>query len=164
MQTQTGCKINVSPASGRDIEREIGLVGSRAAIDAAKRAIMEKVHAVVRPFQPNQSLVAGTNIAQEEKNRSSRGGGGGGYSDSQYNDRYQDNQQQQQSYGQQQSAQSQAQTQAQPNAQGPPGGEDMYAAYGGYQNYIALWMSHWAQQGQQAGGQPSPGGQAPPGS
>ena len=47
MQTTTGCKINVSPATGRDIEREIGLVGSRAAIDAAKRAIMEKVHAVV---------------------------------------------------------------------------------------------------------------------
>ena len=47
MQTTTGCKINVSPASGRDIEREIGLVGSRGAIEAAKRAIMDKVHAVV---------------------------------------------------------------------------------------------------------------------
>ena len=50
MQSTTGCKINVSPATGRDIEREIGLVGSRGAIDAAKRAIMEKVHAVVRQF------------------------------------------------------------------------------------------------------------------
>ena len=49
MQTSTGCKINVSPASGRDIEREIGLVGTRQAIDSAKRAIMEKVDAVVRP-------------------------------------------------------------------------------------------------------------------
>ena len=48
MQLTTGCKINVSPAAGRDIEREIGLVGSRAATEAAKRAIMEKVHAVVR--------------------------------------------------------------------------------------------------------------------
>ena len=47
MQNQTGCKINVSPASGRDIEREIGLIGSRHAIDAAKRAIMEKVDVVV---------------------------------------------------------------------------------------------------------------------
>ncbi|EXJ64753.1 hypothetical protein A1O7_01091 [Cladophialophora yegresii CBS 114405] len=46
MQNQTGCKINVSPASGRDIEREIGLIGSRHAIDAAKRAIMEKVDVV----------------------------------------------------------------------------------------------------------------------
>ncbi|KAI9875087.1 MAG: hypothetical protein M1823_007548, partial [Watsoniomyces obsoletus] len=33
MQNQTGCKINVSPASGRDIQREIGLIGSRNAID-----------------------------------------------------------------------------------------------------------------------------------
>lgn len=47
MQNQTGCKINVSPATGRDIEREIGLIGSRHAIDAAKRAIMEKVDTVV---------------------------------------------------------------------------------------------------------------------
>ncbi|KAL8825605.1 MAG: hypothetical protein Q9191_004310 [Dirinaria sp. TL-2023a] len=148
MQTQTGCKINVSPASGRDIEREIGLVGSRVAIDAAKRAILEKVHAV------------------EDKNRSSRGGGGGGYGDPQYNDRYQDNQAQQQSYGQPQNAQAQAQAQtpSQSNAQGPPGGEDMYAAYGGYNNYIALWMSHWAAQGQQPGGQTPSGEQGPSGS
>ncbi len=48
MQNDTGCKINVSPASGRDIQREIGLIGSRGAIDAAKRAIMAKVDAVVR--------------------------------------------------------------------------------------------------------------------
>lgn len=47
MQSQTGCKINVSPATGRDVEREIGLVGTRHAIDAAKRAIMEKVDASV---------------------------------------------------------------------------------------------------------------------
>lgn len=48
MQNQTGCKINVSPASGRDITREIGLIGTRHSIDAAKRAIMSKVDAVVR--------------------------------------------------------------------------------------------------------------------
>lgn len=52
MQNQTGCKINVSSATGRDIEREIGLIGTRHAIDAAKRAIMEKVDTVVS----NQSL------------------------------------------------------------------------------------------------------------
>ncbi|KAI1611769.1 hypothetical protein EDD37DRAFT_650469 [Exophiala viscosa] len=46
MQNQTGCKINVSPASGRDVEREIGLIGTRHAIDAAKRAIMDKVETV----------------------------------------------------------------------------------------------------------------------
>jgi far upstream element-binding protein len=48
MQATTGCKINVSPSSGAgEIEREIGLVGSRDAIAAAKRAIEDKVEAVV---------------------------------------------------------------------------------------------------------------------
>lgn len=47
MQNTTGCKINVSQPAGRDIEREIGLVGTRSAIDMAKRAIMDKVDAVV---------------------------------------------------------------------------------------------------------------------
>ena len=47
MQNVTGCKINVSQPSGRDIEREIGLIGVRSAIGYAKAAIMEKVRAVV---------------------------------------------------------------------------------------------------------------------
>lgn len=48
MQSTTGCKINVSPSSGPgEVQREIGLVGSREAIAAAKRAIGEKVEAVV---------------------------------------------------------------------------------------------------------------------
>ena len=48
MQATTGCKINVSPSSGPgEVEREIGLVGSRDAITAAKRAIEDKVDAVV---------------------------------------------------------------------------------------------------------------------
>jgi far upstream element-binding protein len=47
MQSETGCKINVSQASGADIEREIGLVGTRQAIEDAKRAIWEKVEQVV---------------------------------------------------------------------------------------------------------------------
>ena len=46
MQDRTGCKINVSPATGRDIEREIGLIGTRNSIESAKRAIMEKVDTV----------------------------------------------------------------------------------------------------------------------
>lgn len=52
MQNNTGCKINVAQPSGQDYEREIGLVGTRSAIELAKRAIMEKVHAVVstHPF------------------------------------------------------------------------------------------------------------------
>lgn len=48
MQSTTGCKINVSQASGADIEREIGLVGTRQAIDDAKKAIWDKVDSVVR--------------------------------------------------------------------------------------------------------------------
>ncbi|KAH8677528.1 hypothetical protein BX600DRAFT_130544 [Xylariales sp. PMI_506] len=48
MQNSTGCKINVSQSSGPgETEREIGLVGSRDAIERAKRAIEDKVEAVV---------------------------------------------------------------------------------------------------------------------
>lgn len=48
MQHTTTCKINVTPSSGPgEVEREIGLVGSRDAISQAKAAIMEKVDAVV---------------------------------------------------------------------------------------------------------------------
>jgi far upstream element-binding protein len=50
MQNSTGCKINVLMASGANIEREIGLVGNRQAIEAAKRAIQDKVYSLVRPF------------------------------------------------------------------------------------------------------------------
>ncbi|KAH8590310.1 hypothetical protein B0O99DRAFT_521573 [Bisporella sp. PMI_857] len=47
MQSTTGCKINVSPSSGpTEREREIGLVGTRDAIAAARRAIEDKVEAV----------------------------------------------------------------------------------------------------------------------
>lgn len=51
MQINTSCKINVAQPSGDDFEREIGLVGSRSAIEQAKRAIMEKVYAVVSVLQ-----------------------------------------------------------------------------------------------------------------
>ncbi|KAI2617433.1 hypothetical protein GGR54DRAFT_206986 [Hypoxylon sp. NC1633] len=47
MQNTTTCKINVSSQSGPgEVEREIGLVGSREAIESAKRAIQDKVDAV----------------------------------------------------------------------------------------------------------------------
>jgi far upstream element-binding protein len=48
MQNMTGCKINVSQSSGAgEVEREIGLVGSRDAIAQAKLAIEDKVDAAV---------------------------------------------------------------------------------------------------------------------
>lgn len=57
MQATTSCKINVSPATGQDFEREIGLIGLRDAIERAKHAIMEKVHAVVsQPKNPSCSM------------------------------------------------------------------------------------------------------------
>ena len=57
MQSTTGCKINVASPSGQDFEREIGLVGPRGSIEQAKRAIMEKVYAVVSSFYADAPLV-----------------------------------------------------------------------------------------------------------
>ncbi|KAJ4356207.1 uncharacterized protein N0V89_004237 [Didymosphaeria variabile] len=134
MQATTGCKINVSQASGADIEREIGLVGTRQAIEDAKRAIWEKVDQV------------------KEKNAGRRGGGGGGGGGGRDNGSYNDYSHQQQSYGQP-ASQSSAPQQA---AQGDGAAVDPYAAYGGYQNYLNLWYSSLGYQAQQPG-------QAPPG-
>ncbi|KIN02532.1 hypothetical protein OIDMADRAFT_102675 [Oidiodendron maius Zn] len=124
MQSTTGCKINVSPSSGPgEVEREIGLVGSREAIAAAKRAIEDKVEA-----------------AQLKSS-------GGGRSRPAQNDYSQP------SYSH---PQGQAQAQAPPAA----GQEDPYAAYGGYEAYVALWYHAMAQQqaGQAAGDQSKPPG------
>lgn len=131
IQSTTGCKINVSPKSGPDeVEREIGLVGSRDAIAAAKRAIQVKVDAVA------------------EKNNAGHGnrGSGNDYGDRAYS---------QPSYSQPQAQSSQTPAQT----ASAPGGDDPYAAYGGYQNYVALWYQAIAQQ--QAAGQGDPS--KPPG-
>lgn len=56
MQNSTGCKINVSQSSGAgETQREIGLVGSRDAINRAKLAIEDKVDAVVSPTRRQTS-------------------------------------------------------------------------------------------------------------
>ena len=61
MQNTTGCKINVSPSSGPgETEREIGLVGSKDSIEKAKRAIEDKVEAVVSYSSP-YFLILNTN-------------------------------------------------------------------------------------------------------
>ena len=65
MQADTGCKINVSP--GQEAEREIGLVGSRDAIERAKQAIMEKVHTVVSPVPRLVLRLTYITIAGEEQ-------------------------------------------------------------------------------------------------
>lgn len=151
MQADTGCKINVSQASGADIEREIGLVGTRQAIDDAKRAIWDKVDQVV-----SDSLLLILRLAnsmKKEKNAGRRGGGGGGGArdNGNFNDSYS---QQQPSYGQ---PAAQPGAAAQP-AQGDTAAVDPYAAYGGYQNYLNLWYSSIGYQAQQ-----QPGQQGPPG-
>ncbi|KAF1997920.1 hypothetical protein P154DRAFT_440155 [Amniculicola lignicola CBS 123094] len=145
MQATTGCKINVSQASGADIEREIGLVGTPQAIEDAKKAIWDKVDSV------------------KEKNNGGHGGNrrGGGRDNGGYNDPYSQQQQPQQqpAYGQSYSAgQGPPQAQAPAQAAGTAAA-DPYAAYGGYQNYLAMWYSSIAQQQAAQGG----GQQGPPG-
>jgi far upstream element-binding protein len=143
MQNQTGCKINVSPASGRDIQREIGLIGSRNAIDAAKRAIMSKVDAVV--CHSRSSGLPLLTQSQESRSRAQERDSLDPYQSS-----YPPQQQQQPppTYP----------PAGMPPAQQPPqaGGADPYAAYGGYQNYIQMWYAAMAAQ---QGGQPPQGEQ-----
>ncbi|KAK8200462.1 hypothetical protein HDK77DRAFT_228897 [Phyllosticta capitalensis] len=138
MQNSTGCKINVSQASGADIEREIGLVGTRQSIEDAKQAIWEKVDTV------------------REKN-GGVGSRGRGRDNDPYSDRY--SQPQQQSYAQQPAAGMPQQPAAAPGEDGAAGA-DPYAMYGGYQNYISMWYAAIAQQQQTPGQTP---GQQPPG-
>ncbi|KAF2089816.1 hypothetical protein K490DRAFT_71557 [Saccharata proteae CBS 121410] len=141
MQNTTGCKINVSQASGADIEREIGLVGTRQAIEDAKRAIWDKVDTVV----------------QREKNGGAGGRGGGRGRDADpYSDPY--SQRQQQTFNAQPAGMP-AQAAGAP-AGGDAGAADPYAPYGGYQAYMAMWYTALAQQ-QAAQGQTP--GQQPPG-
>ncbi|RKF56964.1 Far upstream element-binding protein 3 [Erysiphe neolycopersici] len=119
IQSTTTCKINVSPQSGPgEVEREIGLVGTRASILAARRAIEEKVEAVAQKNGSNRARAAT-------------------YND--FGDR---------NYNQHQHAQHQSHsTPIHPS--NITGAEDPYAAYGGYQNYLALWYQAIAQQQQQ---------------
>ncbi|RKF58652.1 Far upstream element-binding protein 3 [Golovinomyces cichoracearum] len=118
IQSTTTCKINVSPQSGPgEVEREIGLVGTRDSINAAKRAIEEKVETVALKNGGGRSRSAPQND---------------------YGDR---------SYGQ--NLYPQNQNQPAPIQQIPlTGADDPYAAYGGYQNYVALWYQAIAQQQQ----------------
>lgn len=123
MQNQSGCKINVSPASGRDIERDIGLIGTRGAIEAAKRLIREKVEVAT------------------SRSRTSAGD-----APDEYGERY--GSQQPVSYP----TAGTPQPQSVPGAPAPAaGGADPYAAYGGYNNYLQMWYAAVAAQQQQGG-------------
>ncbi|KAK4667586.1 hypothetical protein QC763_311410 [Podospora pseudopauciseta] len=141
MQNTTGCKINVSQSSGSgETEREIGLVGSRDSIERAKVAIREKVEA-----------------AQNK----SGGGGRGGHRDgggARGHHRDYDNPNYGHASNQQNAPQSMPASSATPAA-GAGGEADPYAAYGGYDAYVALWWQ--SQYGAQLGGQT--GASQPPG-
>jgi len=158
MQNASGCKINVSPASGRDIEREIGLIGTRQAIEAAKRAITEKVDAVVCLCLQHKCMISLLTAQQEARNRAQGGSDRGG---NDYGDRYsaqpqpqpQQQQQQQQQQQHQQPAYSVPGIPQQAGASPAAGGADPYAAYGGYQAYMQMWYAALAAQQQQPGGQ-----------
>jgi far upstream element-binding protein len=154
MQTSTGCKINVSQASGADIEREIQLVGTPQAIEAAKKAIWDKVDSVVCASTTSKTFA---NQFQKEKNGGAYGNRRGGGRDNSNQDNY-PQQQQQASFGQHQQSHPPAQANA---PQQGDAAADPYAIYGGYQNYLAMWYSSFAQQ--QAQQNPGAGGQGPPG-
>ena len=64
----------------------------------------------------------------------------------QYNDRFAQPQQQYGQYGGIQSMH----TQAAPHMAGGDPAADLYAAYGGYANYVAMWYAAMSQQQQQA--------------
>ncbi|KAL7624488.1 hypothetical protein AAE478_006053 [Parahypoxylon ruwenzoriense] len=143
MQNTTGCKINVSQSTGPgEVEREIGLVGSRDAITRAKRAIEDKVEAV---RQKNNG--GGGNA--------SHGGNAGRGGRNQRRDWDNPN------YTPQGSSTQPSATDGQ-QATAPTGAGDPYAMYGGYNQYVALWYQALAQQ-QQAGTQPSSEAPQPPG-
>ncbi|KAL2441062.1 hypothetical protein ABEF95_011044 [Exophiala dermatitidis] len=140
MQNQTGCKINVSPDNGRGVEREIGLVGTRQAVEAAKRAIMEKVDAVRARIQGREGRDGRDDYADRYSTQPATyppagvpTGQPAGYPP--------------------------AGIPAGPPAQPPPtgapppvaGAADPYAAYGGYQNYLQMWYSALAANQQQGG-------------
>lgn len=131
MQNSTGCKINVTPASGRDVQREIGLIGTRQAIEAAKHAILAKVDAV------------------EARGRNQGSGQG--------RDSHDDYSSTPNPYPPAQQGGYPAAPPAQQGGAPPAGGPDPYAAYGGYQNYAAMWYAALA--AQQQGGQPPQGEQ-----
>ncbi|KAK5653456.1 hypothetical protein OQA88_8942 [Cercophora sp. LCS_1] len=131
MQNSTGCKINVSQSSGPgETEREIELVGSRDSIARAKRAIEDKVDAARQ-----------------------KGAGGGGRGGPRGQHRDYDNP----NYGQPSNNSMPSNAQPASAAVTAPAGAgsaaDPYAAYGGYENYVALWYqaSQQAQQAQQPG-------------
>jgi len=171
MQNTSGAKINVAGPSGADIMRDITLVGPPGAIEAAKRAITDKVDAVVSQAVIKVHRLPGrsANLAQLEKQGG--GGGGGGARNARSDQMSHGNAYPQQALQQQQQQQHQSpygQQQQQQLAPGPgnmpvqqtpaaPAGPvaDMYAPYGGYEGYVALWYASQLAAQKAQGGAPT---------
>jgi len=131
MQNGTGCKINVTQGKPGETDREIELIGSRDSIEQAKMAIMDKVDAA-RQKSGGGGRPRGQGQAHGHRDYDNAGG-----------------------YGQPSNNNSAPQN-VQPVGAAPAaaGAADPYAAYGGYDNYLALW---YASQMQAQGGAPPPG-------
>ncbi|OJD27219.1 hypothetical protein ACJ73_01384 [Blastomyces percursus] len=143
MQAISGCRINIQSPVGRDADREVTFVGSRGAIEEAKRMITEKIDSAEYKSR-----------SQQPQRR-----------DDSYGDRYARSQQRQahphyQDYRDQNRQATQPPTQQPPSQSG--GGEDPYAQWGGYQNYVAWWYAAMQQQAQQQQGAQAPPGQSEP--
>ncbi|KAI9720534.1 MAG: hypothetical protein M1828_005618 [Chrysothrix sp. TS-e1954] len=132
MQNASSAKINVSQPAGADIERHIELIGTRHACENAKRLIWEKV-----------------NTVREKQGGLSRGPEPPMHSP----------------YGQPPPQQYPPPAYGQPPPMMPPPQSmpqlgppetpaDPYAAYGGYQAYMAMWYAAMAGQGQNGAAPP----------
>lgn len=119
MQAVSGCKINVSQPQGADIQRHIELIGSRPAVEHAKRLIWEKVSTV-----------------RDKQTGASAGGSHGSAPAPTYG-----------SPVQYPPGFSQPPSLPPPRTEAAPQG-DPYAPYGGYQNYMAMWAAAYQGQGQ----------------
>lgn len=124
------------------------MIGSRSAIEHAKHVILEKVRAV------EEKNRAGGKSSNDRHNSSDAPyNGSSNTGSSNYNQGY--------NYGQQQQQPSyQAPAAAAAGATGTPAqGADPYAAYGGYENYMAMWSAYLQTQGP-GQGQAGPGAPA----
>ena len=131
MQNISGCKINVSQPQGADIQRHIELIGSRPAVEHAKRLIWEKVSSV------RDKTNGGSSGAP------SRGPDAGSYG-GQYDGAGTYGQANPPAYGQ---PPPMAQQHLPPPQSSDSAPGDPYAVYGGYQNYIAMWQAYNQNQG-----------------
>ncbi|KMU77268.1 far upstream element-binding protein 2 [Coccidioides immitis RMSCC 3703] len=119
LQNITGCKVNILPAVGREVDREVVMIGSKQAIEQMKKSILEKVDTFKSRSQARR--------------------------DDGYSERY--SQPQLRSYPQDQAKSSQPSQASAPAAGGDSA--DPYAMYGGYEFTLQCGMRQWLNIAQQ---------------